>query len=170
MLEKARLFIVPSKNSVAAMCIMGRSAASGLSEKISGETGSWIQPRNSHVNFNRLMIMILLNDRRKRRVTNLKIKEIHGEPKIVNIKINTKTSEFSDSPDVTEFEYLIFTETWLKQNVRTTELFDTDMFCVYGDRILGRIGGVVLVWVKSIAASGNINISSIISSSARINW
>lgn len=83
--------------------------------------------------------------------------------------LNTKLSILSSSLDVSDYDILIFTETWLKDSTRDSEIFDLDIFNIYRDDRLNGVRGAVLIAIKSRFISSYVNITNVLFSSPYIN-
>lgn len=83
--------------------------------------------------------------------------------------LNTKINILSSSLYISDYDALIFTETWLKNSTYNSELLDLDIFNVYRDDRVDRIGGGVLLAIKTRYVSGFVNLTPAIQSTPHIN-
>lgn len=83
--------------------------------------------------------------------------------------INTKFCFLVTSPEIFNYDFLIFFDTWLKPQVHSAEFFYVNLFNVYRDDRLERSGGGVLIAAKLRIVTGSIDVSSIISVVPKIN-
>lgn len=74
--------------------------------------------------------------------------------------LNSKLDLFNNSVCVFDYDFLAFTESWLKASIYNAEIFDCNIFQTFRDNGVARPGGAALLAIKGQFACLLLNLTS----------